>query len=178
MQALGATPPAGSDSVSLLAVGMGEYLVRREREAPTGLIIKGLGSCVAVFLHEPACRLGGLAHILLPEPMDGSPLIAPGRFVPTAVAGMLDMIFAKGGRRHHLTAKVAGGSNMFAYAHGAVRRETLGDRNIRAALDVLTRESIPVSGIDIGGRHGRTLTADIGTGTVRITSLTREPKEI
>ena len=157
---------------------MGEYLVRREMEAPSGLIIRGLGSCVAVFLHEPERRLGGLAHILLPEPMDGSPLTAPGRFVPTALAGMLDMILAGGGRRHRLTAKVAGGSNMFHYAHGAVRRETLGDRNVRAALDALARESIRITGIDIGGRYGRTLTADIATGTVRITSLTREPKEI
>lgn len=164
--------------MALLAVGMGEYLVRREREAREGLIIRGLGSCVAVFLHEPKRHLGALAHILLPEPMEGSPLTEPGRFAPTAVAGMLDLILAKGGRRDRLTAKVAGGSNMFAYAQGGTRRETLGDRNIRTVLAVLARESIPIAGIDTGGRHGRTLTADIGTGIVRIVSLTRGPLEI
>ena len=164
--------------MSSLAVGMGEYRVCREREARAGLIIRGLGSCVAVFLHEPERRLGGLAHILLPAPMDGSPLTEPGCFAPTAVAGMLDLILAKGGRRHRLTAKVAGGANMFSGAGGSLRRELLGDRNIRAALDALDSESIPVAGLDVGGRSGRTLTADIATGIVRIVNLTGDPRLI
>lgn len=170
--------------MSALAVGMGEYLVRREREARAGLVIRGLGSCVAVFLHEPDRRIGGLAHILLPGPLEGSPLTAPGTFAPTAIAAMLDLLLAKGARRQRLAAKVAGGSNMFAFAQDgapgahAVRRETLGERNIRAVLDALASESIPIAGCDTGGRFGRSLTADISTGTVRIVSLTRPPIEI
>ena len=158
------------------SVGIGEFMVRRVDEAPLGLTIRGLGSCVAVFLYEEGRRLGGLAHILLPEPLDGSPLTRPGRFAATAVAGMLDEILQRGGRRDRISAKLAGGSRMFS--NGQPDRETVGERNIKAALQALDRESIPVAAMDVGGTCGRTLLADIAAGTMRITSLRHPPREI
>jgi chemotaxis protein CheD len=157
-------------------VGIGEFLVRHAEEAPLGLTIRGLGSCVAVFLHERDRKLAGLAHILLPEPLDGSPLTRPGRFAPTAVAGMLDEILQRGGRRERITAKLAGGAHMFS--NGQPDKETLGDRNIRAALEALGRGSIRVVAMETGGSCGRTVLADLTTGTLTITSLKGPPREI
>ena len=31
------------------------------------LITLGLGSCVAILLHDPLARVGGMAHVLLPS---------------------------------------------------------------------------------------------------------------
>jgi chemotaxis protein CheD len=155
---------------------MGEFLVRRAEEAPLGLTIRGLGSCVAVFLYDGGRGLGGLAHVLLPEPLEGSPLTRPGRFAPTAVAGMLDEILQRGGRRERLRAKLAGGAHMFS--NGLPERQTVGERNVRAALQALERESIPVAAADTGGSWGRTLLADLASGTLRITSLKHGASEI
>lgn len=155
-------------------VRMGEFLVR---PAPARLVIYGLGSCVAIFLHEPGRLLGGLAHVLLPSSAAGAGRGPAGKYAETAVAAMIGEILEAGGRRDRLVAKVAGGAHMFS-APGVSERETLGERNIRAALESLGREGVEVGGLDIGGSYGRTVLADASSGILRITSLKRDPKEI
>jgi len=154
-------------------VRMGEVVAARDADAPGGLAICGLGSCVAVFLYEARrLKVGGMAHVLLPEPLPGSPLTAPGKFAPTAVAALADRLIQLGAARGALRAKLVGGARMFAFGP----RESLGDRNVAAALEALHREGIPVAGMDTGGTAGRTLLARIGTGEVRVTSLRGEPR--
>jgi chemotaxis protein CheD len=160
--------------VTLERVRMGEFLVR---EAPAQLAIYGLGSCVAIFVHETEKRIAALAHVLLPAQTAGSPRGPSGKYADTAVAAILGTILELGGRRESLVAKVAGGAHMFS-ATPSSDRETLGERNIRAALEALGRHGLEVAGMDIGGAYGRTIVADAATGLLRITSLKREPKEI
>jgi len=160
--------------VEVEKVRMGEFLVR---EAPAQLAIYGLGSCVAVFVHETERRIAALAHILLPAPAPGTPRGPAGKYADTAVAAILGVILEMGGRHEALVAKVAGGAHMFS-ASPSTDRETLGERNIRAALEALKRHGLEVTGMDIGGSYGRTIVADVATGTLLITSLKREPKKI
>jgi chemotaxis protein CheD len=155
-------------------VRMGEFLVR---EAPAKLAIYGLGSCVAVFVYETERRIAALAHVLLPAPTPGTPRGPAGKYADTAVAAILGIVLEMGGRREALIAKVAGGAHMFS-ATPSPDRETLGERNIRAALEALKRHGLEVAGMDIGGAYGRTIVADAATGTLVITSLKREPKRI
>jgi len=169
----------GAERVSGLQperVGIGEYVVRTIEEAPGGLAIYGLGSCVAVFIHSSGAQLGALAHILLPEPSGDPPPSGGDAFAAIAIPAMVEALREVGCRRRELRAKVTGGAHMFSF--GASECETLGERNIRAALQALSKESIDVAGMDIGGSHGRTLVADLASGAVRITSLSREMKEI
>lgn len=155
-------------------VRMGEFLVR---EAPAQLAIYGLGSCVAVFIYETGKRIAGLAHVLLPAPAPGLPRGPAGKYADTAIAAIVGQILEHGGHRDRLIAKVAGGAHMFA-ASPVPDRETLGERNIRAALEGLKRGGLEIAGMDLGGSYGRTVVADADTGVLRITSLKREPKEI
>ena len=155
-------------------VRMGEFLVR---EAPAHLAIYGLGSCVAIFVYGTDKRIAGLAHVLLPAPAAGSPRGPAGKYADTAIAAIVGQILEIGGRRDRLIAKVAGGAHMFG-ASPVADRETLGERNIRAALEGLRSNGLEVAGMDIGGSYGRTILAEAETGLLRITSLKREPKLI
>jgi len=158
-------------------VRMGEILVR---EAPAQLAIYGLGSCVAVFIHDPARKIAGLAHILLPAPIPrgaGAAEGPTGKYAGTAIPAILEAIRGLGGRPESCVAKVAGGAHMFA-ATPSTDRETLGERNIRAALEALARHGIEIAGMDIGGSYGRTVVADAGSGAVTVTSLKRDAKKI
>ena len=156
---------------------MGEIVIRRAGEAPGGLSIRGLGSCIALFVYDAAGRAaGGLAHVMLPEPAPGSPLTSPGKFAPTAVAALIDQLLQQGVRRDDLVAKLAGGAHMFPF--GSADRLTLGERNIRATLEALQRERIEVTGMDVGGSSGRTVVAHVDSGRFLITSLKRSPKEL
>jgi chemotaxis protein CheD len=153
---------------------MGEYLVR---EAPARLAIYGLGSCLAIFIYEKERRIAGMAHVLLPAPLPDAPRGPAGKYADTAIAAILGQILQVGGRRESLMAKVVGGAHMFGAA-AIPERETLGERNLRAALEGLQREGLEIAGMDIGGSYGRTMIADVSTGIIRITSLKRAPKEI
>ena len=163
-----------SAAAAVERVRMGEFLLR---EAPARMVIYGLGSCIAIFVYETRKRLAALAHVLLPAPLPGSPRGPAGKYADTAVAAILGQIFEAGGRRENLIAKVAGGAHMFGGTSES-ERETLGERNLRAALEALRREGIEIAGMDIGGSYGRTVHADAATGVLTITSLKRAPKEI
>jgi chemotaxis protein CheD len=148
----------------------------RIAKAPGRLVIHGLGSCVAVFVYDPQRQVGGLAHILLPTApeKDGQP---PGRYVPTAVAAVIDEVIRRGARRSALLAKVAGGSKMFSLETDG-GQPGVGDRNIEAALRSLETARIEVVATDVGGECGRTVEADLADGALLIRTVRGQPRKI
>jgi chemotaxis protein CheD len=151
------------------AIRMGEALVTEASESPGGLEIVGLGSCVALYMHDPRSRCGGLAHILLPGAIvagdQRAEAATPGGALETLLAGLRRY----GVRREDLVVKLAGGSRMFS---GACRkRPGPGERNVQAMLEALADCSLQPAAMDIGGASGRTLRADLTDGSLTITSL-------
>jgi chemotaxis protein CheD len=130
--------------------------------APTA-IATVLGSCVAVCLHDPTTRIGGMNHFLLPHHVerDRSP-----RFGTIAVPQLVEEVVRAGASRRTLVAKVFGGASVIA-AMASGRR--LGDENARLALRLLEEAGVPVLDHDVGGSRGRKLVyfADEGTAWVR-----------
>jgi chemotaxis protein CheD len=152
----------------------------RVAAAPERLAVHGLGSCVAVFVYDPRARVGGLAHILLPEPPAGAGEPDParaGRYATTAVTAMVEESIRQGARREALLAKITGGSRMFAFDAGSART-TVGDRNVEAALGVLEALGVRVVARDVGGTNGRTVVADLGDGRLIIRTLREGPRVV
>lgn len=130
--------------------------------APT-VITTVLGSCVAVCLHDPVAKVGGMNHFLLPLPVerDRSP-----RFGTVAVPQLVEAVLRAGASRGSLVAKVFGGASVI----GAMARgRPLGEENAILALRLLDEARIPVLDQDVGGGRGRKLVffADEGTAWVR-----------
>jgi chemotaxis protein CheD len=123
-----------------------------------------LGSCVGVVLHDAAGRLGGVAHVVLPESNGAGE--HPGKFADTAIPALIDDLDRLRGRKalSGLTAKVVGGASMFQ-AGAALN---IGRRNTEMAEAILRRLGIPVLARDVGGEAGRRLTLDVATGVVAI----------
>ncbi len=144
--------------------------------APGRLVIHGLGSCVAVFLYDPGVRVGGLAHILLPAPPPGA-TACPGRYAPTAIVAMIEESIRLGASRAALLAKVTGGSRMFSF-EGDAKRPGIGEKNVEAVLRVLGSEGIEVVASDTGGERGRSVTADLGDGSLTIATIRGRPRVI
>jgi chemotaxis protein CheD len=122
-----------------------------------------LGSCVAVCLHDPITRTGGMNHFLLPLHVerDRSP-----RFGTIAVPGLVDELVRAGASRRALVAKVFGGASVIA---GLARGRRLGEENAKLAFRLLEEARIPVLDQDVGGSRGRKVVffADEGTAWVR-----------
>jgi chemotaxis protein CheD len=151
-----------------------ELLVRvaelRTGGADDVLVTVGLGSCVAIVLHDAEARVGGLAHILLPSPalsrLDGN----PAKFPESAVPRLLELMVAEGARPERITGRLAGGASMFA-ALAPPGTIQMGERNLVAARQALTAYRVPLIGEAVGGEFGRTVRFRVRDGRVEITTV-------
>jgi chemotaxis protein CheD len=131
----------------------------------------GLGSCVAVALYDPHQKVAGLAHVMLPDPKEASEGF-PGRFAPTAVTLLIDMMAQAGADKRHLHARVVGGAAMFA---DVIPNDTrLGERNVTAVKTALANASIPLRGEDVGGSFGRSVYLDAKDGSLLVRAVRRD----
>lgn len=120
-----------------------------------------LGSCVAVCLWDPVCRVGGINHYLLPL-WNGEGLPTP-RYGNVAIDLLVERLLIFGCSRGRLTAKFFGGAAMWENSNGLL---SIGERNIDLARRTLERHRIPVVGADVGGEAGRKIIFDTGSGSV------------
>ena len=134
------------------------------------LITVGLGSCVAIILHDPVNRVGGMAHVLLPSPALSRRDDNPARVPQTAVPRLLEAMHERGASPRQITARLAGGSSMFASlsAPGTIQ---MGERNVVASRQTLHGHTLPIVGEAVGGDYGRTVRFFVGDGRVEISSV-------
>ena len=138
--------------------------------AAEGTIITiGLGSCVAICLHDPVARVGALAHILLPSPAMSRDVENRAKFPVTAVPMMVDAM-RRLGSRGPIVARIAGGASMFRalLPAGGIN---MGERNVEATRDALGGAVIRIIGEDTGGDYGRSVYLNVATGVVTVRSL-------
>ncbi|CAN5883676.1 chemotaxis protein CheD [soil metagenome] len=134
------------------------------------LVTIGLGSCIAIVLHDPGACVGGLAHVLLPSPalsrQDGNLAKSP----HTAIPRLLQLMCARGANPRRVTGRLAGGASMFA-ALAPPGTIQMGERNVVASREVLSAHGIPVVGEAVGGDFGRTVRLDVSAGRLEIRSV-------
>ncbi|MGH7548573.1 MAG: chemotaxis protein CheD [Gemmatimonadales bacterium] len=134
------------------------------------IVTLGLGSCVAIMLHDATAGAGAMAHILLPSRSLARDTTNPARFPETAVPFLVGQLVALGADPRRLVAKLAGGASMFAQlmTPGSVQ---MGERNIVAARNALRAASIPLAREAVGGGQGRSVRFHIVDGRVEIRSV-------
>ncbi len=131
-----------------------------------------LGSCVGVALHDRRRKIGGLAHIVLPD--SRGKVDRPGKFVDTAIPALIEQMEHLGGQRLTLTAKIAGGASMFSTTVAA----NIGLQNIESCEQLLRNLRIPILAKHCGGEQGRRMTLDTENGIVLIEIVGQDPIEL
>ena len=145
-------------------------------EAPDILATLGLGSCVAVALYDRSRKIGGMAHIMLPDSKEFDDCNSPYRYADTAISALLEELNAKESRREDLVAKICGGSQMFS--HNENSKPSVGEQNISAVKNILDKKQISVIGEDSGGNKGRSIEFFLSTGKLVIKSMDGGEREI
>ena len=152
----------------------GEIIVRvadlRAGSLDEILVTIGLGSCVAILLHDPAAKVGGLAHVLLPSPALSRKDDNPAKFPQTAVPRLLELMAQQGASSRRITARLAGGASMFA-ALAAPGTIQMGERNLVASRQSLRQHGVALVGEATGGDYGRTVKMWVADGRVEISSV-------
>ena len=129
----------------------------------------GLGSCVAIAIYDPATRIGGLAHILLPAEGLSRDSSTPAKFPGTAVPMLLSEM-RKLGAHGPFSARLVGGSSMFGTLLPA-SGINMGERNVAASRQALARAGVTLEAQDVGGDHGRSVYFRLADGRVTVRSL-------
>ena len=153
--------------MTTLRVKVADFAVGRNGD--TVIATVGLGSCVAIALYDPATRVGGLAHVLLPnESMTrdrSNRAKFPSAAVPLLLAEMRGL-----GANGRVNARLVGGASMFGAllpAGGA----NIGERNVAASRAALTAAGLQLLGEDVGGDYGRSVFFHLADGRIEVHSL-------
>ena len=120
-----------------------------------------VGSCVAVCLFDPICKIGGMNHIFLPGRADLKHYDAQARFGINAMELLINRMLALGADRRRLLSKAFGGAHVLP---GISLENHAGQKISDFVLDFLDNEGIPLEGCDLGGDQGRQIRFHTDTG--------------
>lgn len=153
-------------------VGLAQFAVAQGASVLASL---GLGSCVAVLLHDTGAQVGGLVHVVLPSRSLARDRSNPARFAETAVPLLVDAVEQAGARRDRLTARLVGGASMFANLVPAGSMH-MGQRNVIACRAALRAVDIQIVAEAVGGEKGRSVWMRTDTGETMVRVVGREPE--
>jgi chemotaxis protein CheD len=124
-----------------------------------------LGSCVGICVYDRMKKIGGLAHILLPN--DQSSGATPEKYAETAIPLLVNQLLKEGGKKEFMSAKIAGGASMFKFDTNIALGQ-IGDRNIEETKKVLQKLGIPLLEEDVGGHAGRVIDFFLEDGRMKV----------
>jgi len=168
-------PVAGSGAVTKVGVGLEE--IRVSTDPNVILACMGLGSCIAACGYDPVARVGGMAHIVLPDSGGKEKEGSPGKFADTGIPRLIEAMKEAGALKSRIALKMAGGARIFANVKEGSLLD-IGFRNLAAVRLALVANSLELRGENTGGTHGRSLLLHISTGLTQVTSALKDTVEL
>ena len=160
--------------MSVTTVGIADC---RISNAPDDVLVTyALGSCVAVLIHDPVARTGGLLHYMLPE-SGIDPAKArdnPYMFADTGVPLLFRRSYELGAEKRRLVVSIAGGAQVMDEA-GVFN---IGKRNYLALKKILWKAGVLIHNEAVGGGASRTVRLEVGTGRIWLRTDGRQEVEL
>ena len=125
---------------------------------------QGIGSCVVVTIYDRYRKMGGMAHIMLPDSNNVNGHSFPYHYADTAIVTLLGKLRSMGAAQWNMVAKMAGGARMFLCSDDLA--PGIGKQNVSSIRRILQREQIPLSGEEVGGSYGRNVEFYLDSGKV------------
>lgn len=159
---------------NMIKVGMADMNVCKSPDAITTL---GLGSCVGIVLYDSTSKIAGMVHVMLPDSTKIRKNENIAKFADTGIQALIELMVKNGARSSGLTAKIAGGAQMFNFNSGNEMLR-IGDRNVEAAKAKLKEMRIPIVAEDTGLNYGRTIEFFPETGELVVKAVGKTKKTI
>ncbi|MDG4474613.1 chemotaxis protein CheD [Thiovibrio frasassiensis] len=151
----------------IITLSPGQLLI----SAQASIVSTILGSCISLCLHSEKMRIGAICHGILPRQ---SKLPIPGHFpyLDTAVPHMLETMRSRFGLTpSELTVKLFGGASVLQPRTTAAHGPAIGQQNIAATLEALTRFGLAPHVQKTGGTEGYKIFFNTATGEVFVRRL-------
>ncbi len=160
--------------MATIKVGMADLNICK---APDMITTLGLGSCIGIAVYDPVTKIGGLAHIMLPDSTQMRNHSNVAKFADTGIEELIKKVTMAGANRRRLVAKIAGGAKMFE-VKGVSGVGNVGERNALASKAKLNQLGIPLLAEDTGLNFGRTVELYPETGEFYIKAVGKPLKII
>jgi putative nucleotidyltransferase with HDIG domain len=119
-----------------------------------------LGTCVGVAIVDETAGIGGLIHLLLPEPVNPQNVDRPEKYAATGVPLFVQRLAALGARPENMRAVVAGGALVGPLAPQDMHLD-VGGRTADRVMEILRQKKIAVAASETGGFFTCTLELDM-----------------
>jgi chemotaxis protein CheD len=151
-----------------IVVGIGEFAV--SNDSASAILTHALGSCVAVCLWDPAARVAGLLHVLLPDSRINPARagVQPAAFADTGIPLLFRTAYEYGVDKRRCQVRLVGGADVAGIQ--AAGGATVGRRNVLAVRALLWRNGVFVTAEAIGGTEARTVTVFVGDGRLHVST--------
>lgn len=126
-----------------------------------------LGTCLGVALFDARSRVGGMIHILLPEPPSISNIEFPEKYASTGIPLLLKELYQLGASPDSLKASIAGGALVGPVSQHDMNLD-IGGRSADIATAILNANGIEIIESETGGFFTCTLELDMLKGTTRV----------
>lgn len=160
--------------MGMIKVGMADLNIGKSPDVITTI---GLGSCIGIAVYDSVTKIGGLAHIMLPDStrMKNNSNVA--KFADTGIEELIKKMTEAGASKTRMVAKMAGGARMFEVS-GLSDVGNIGAKNAEASKKKLKELGIRLIAEDTGLNYGRTVELNCANGDFLIKSVGKENKII
>jgi putative nucleotidyltransferase with HDIG domain len=145
-------------------VPSGEYMVSSDDRF---ILEAFLGTCVGVTLWDPETGVGGLHHLLLPEPLQHVSVWQPEKYARSGLPLFIQALCDRGADKGRLQAAIGGGALIGPISDLDLNLD-IGGRTADIACAILETEKIIVLKRETGGYSGCRMSFNLGSGKTRI----------
>lgn len=126
-----------------------------------------LGTCLGVALYDKTTKIGGMIHILLPEPPSITSVAFPEKYASIGVPNLINELESLGAKPENLKASIAGGALVGPVSHQDMGLD-IGGRSTDIVVTILEASGIKTIKSETGGFFTCTLELDMKTGETNI----------
>lgn len=145
-------------------VAAGTFIVSERKPL---LLQAYLGTCVGLALYCKTTGIGGIIHLLLPEPVTITSIYQPEKYASTGVPLFIESLLAKGAQQETLVASVAGGALVGPISEQDLNLD-IGGRTADVVRAILTARDIELVQSETGGFFTCCLNLNMATGQCTI----------
>ena len=122
-----------------------------------------LGTCVGVAIYDPVAGVGGLIHLLLPEPATPNDSFQAEKYASTGFPPFVQSLYDQGATAENIKACIAGGA-LVGPVNDTDFEMDIGGRTAERVMQLIKAEHIQVEKLETGGFFTCRLELDLETG--------------
>lgn len=136
--------------------------------------IPNLGTGVALTIYDTINRVGGIAHIVMPESsLSSNPSVneLPGKYANLAIPNLVDQFTEAGGQKRGAIVRMIGGAQLFNFGGGGGNIMNIGTRNATAIRASMSKLGFAIEKADTGGNKSKSVSFIVATGQLHVSII-------